>query len=313
MSGMLLDVGHHRTLVGLQLPACYNPLTNFSFLPSSGPPSTQPAAPLPQPISTAPAPAPPAQPTSSLQPAPLAFNPFHTSYLPLYDVTDFYKHPQGYAQLQQPLGSPHRQPLLPSPDPDAEMSSPTHASSSIDHYSLLQPPSPRDNPMEGTPPSDHLPFRDIEPVDYMSYGETLQWLYDTAGAPAAKGEGPYSDGYYAAYLCTPPPPDPEQPAAQQHRLSSWRYKVALLTRDSASPPDGGGASTHNPQPALGLLTTSQPLEGPVSPEDIPTEDATPPGGHHVPSSGENPMSSAEAAEPAILGVASAARAISSSS
>ena len=53
--------------------------------------------------------------------------------------------------------------------------------------------------MEGTPPSDHLPFRDIEPVDYMSYGETLQWLYDTAGTPAAKGEGPYSDSYYAAY------------------------------------------------------------------------------------------------------------------
>ena len=79
------------------------------------------------------------------------------------------------------------------------MSSPTHASSSIDHYGLLQPPSPRDDPMEGTPPSDHLPFRDIEPVDYMSYGETLQWLHDTAGAPAAKGEGPYSDGYYAAY------------------------------------------------------------------------------------------------------------------
>ena len=61
------------------------------------------------------------------------------------------------------------------------MSSPTHASSGIDHYGLLQPPSPRDDPMEGTPPSDHLPFRDIEPVDYMSYGETLQWLYDTAG------------------------------------------------------------------------------------------------------------------------------------
>ena len=155
---------------------CYNPPTNFSFLPSSGPPSTQPAVPLPQPISTAPA------------PAPLAFNPFHTSYLPLYDVTDFYEHPQGYAQLQQPLGSPHRQPLPPSPDPDPEMSSPTHASSSIDHYSLLQPPSPRDDPMEGTPPSDHLPFRDIEPVDYISYGETLQWLYNTAGAPAAKGE-----------------------------------------------------------------------------------------------------------------------------
>ena len=66
----------------------------------------------------------------------------------------------------------------------------------------------------GTPPSDHLPFQDIEPIDYMSYGETLQWLYDTAGAPAAMGEGPYSDGYYAAYPCTPPPPDLEQPAAQ---------------------------------------------------------------------------------------------------
>ena len=116
-----------------------------------------PAVPLPQPISTAPAPAPPAQPTSSSQPAPLAFNLFHTSYLPLYDVTDFYEHPQGYAQLQQPLRSPHRQPLPPSPDPDAEMSSPTHDNSSIDHYGLLQPPSPRDVPM-GTPPSDHLPF-----------------------------------------------------------------------------------------------------------------------------------------------------------
>ena len=154
--------------------SCYNPPTNFSFLPSSGPPSAQPTVPLPQPISTAPAPIPPAQPTSSSQPAPLAFNPFHTSYLPLYDITDFYEHPQGYAQLQQPLGSLHRQPLPPSPDPDAEMSSPTHASSSIDHYGLLQPPSPRDDPMEGTPPSDHLSFRDIKPVNYMSYGETLQ-------------------------------------------------------------------------------------------------------------------------------------------
>ena len=192
---------------------CYNPLTNFSFLPSSEPPSTQPTVPLPQPISTAPTPAPPAQPTSSSQPAPLAFNPFHTSYLPLYDVTDFYEHPQGYAQLQRPMGSPHLQPLPPSPDPDAGMSSPTHASSPIDHYGLLQPPSPRDVPM-GTPPSDHLPFRDIKPVNYMSYEETLQWLYDTAGTPAAKGEGPYSDSYYAAYPCTPPPPDPEQPAAQ---------------------------------------------------------------------------------------------------
>ena len=77
------------------------------------------------------------------------------------------------------------------------MSSPTHASSPIDHYDLLQPPSPRDIPV-GTPPSDHLPFQDIEPIDYMSYEETLQWLYDTAGTPAAKGEGPYSDGYYTA-------------------------------------------------------------------------------------------------------------------
>ena len=134
--------------------ACYNPLTNFSFLPSSGPPSTQPAAPPPQPISIAPAPAPPAQPTSSSQPAPLAFNPFLTSHLPLYDVTDFYEHPQGYAQLQQPLGSLHRQPLPPSPDPNAEMSSPTHANSSIDHYGLLQPPSPRDDPMLRTAPRD---------------------------------------------------------------------------------------------------------------------------------------------------------------
>ena len=122
---------------------CYNPPTNFSFFPSSGAPSTQPAVPPPQPISTAPAPAPapPAQPASSSQPAPLAFNPFRTDHLPLYDVTDFYEPPQGYAQLQQPLGSPHRQPLPPS---DAEMSSPTHADSSIDHYGLLQPPSPRD-------------------------------------------------------------------------------------------------------------------------------------------------------------------------
>ena len=120
-----------------RLSVCYNPPTNFSFFPSSGPPSTQPAVLLPQPISTAPAPAPPAQPTTSSQPAPLAFNLFRTDHLPLYDVTDFYEPPQGYAQLQQPLGSPHRQPLPPSPDPDAEMSSPTHASSSIDHYGLL--------------------------------------------------------------------------------------------------------------------------------------------------------------------------------
>ena len=198
------------------------------------------------------------------------------------------------------MGSPHRQPLPPSPDSDAEMSSPTHTSSSINHYGLLQPPSPRDVPM-GTPPSDHLPFQDIEPIDYMSCGETLQWLYNTAGAPAAKGEGPYSDSYYAAYPCTPPPPDPEQPAAQRRHLSSWRYKVALPTRDSASPPDGGGASIHNPQCTLGPLTASQPSEGPASPEDIPIDDATPPGGHHIPSSGENPTSPAEAVEPAILG------------
>ena len=275
--------------------SCYNPPTNFSLLPSSGPPSTPP-----QPISTAPAPIPPAQSALPSQPAPLAFNPFHTSYAPLYYVTDFYKHPQGYAQLQQPMGSLHRQPLPPSPDPDAEISSPTHTSSSIDHYGLLQPPLPRDVPM-GTLPSDHLPFRDIEPVNYMFYGETLQWLYDTAGAPTAKGEGPYSDGYYATYPRTPPPPDPEQPATQRRRLSSWRYKVALPTRDSASPPDEGGATIHNLQPALGLLTASQPLEGPASPEDIPTDNAAPPGGHHILSSGENPMSPAEATEPAIPG------------
>ena len=53
----------------------------------------------------------------------------------------------------------------------------------------------------GTPPSDHLPFQGVEPVNYMSYGETLQWLHNTTGAPAAKGEGPYSDSYYAAYPC----------------------------------------------------------------------------------------------------------------
>ena len=157
--------------------------------------------------------------TAQSAPAPVAFNPFHISHVPLYHVTDFYKHPQGYTQLQQPLGSLHCQPLPPSPDLDAEMSSPTHASSSIDHYSLLQPPSPRDVPM-GTLPSDHLPFRDIKPVDYMSYGETLQWLYDTAGAPTAKGEGPYSDSYYAAYPRTPPSPDLEQAAAQCRCLSS---------------------------------------------------------------------------------------------
>ena len=103
-------LGSHQICVELNFlggASCYNPPTNFSFLPPSGPPSTQPAVPLPQPISTAPVPAPPAQPTSSSQPAPLAFNLFHTSYLPLYHVTDFYKHPQGYAQLQQPLGSSH--------------------------------------------------------------------------------------------------------------------------------------------------------------------------------------------------------------
>ena len=135
----------------------------------------------------------------------------------------------------------------------------------------------------------------------MSYGETLQWLHDTAGATAAKREGPYSDGYYAAYPRTPPPPDLEQPATQRCCLSSWRYKVTLLTRDSTSPPDGGGADIHSSQPALDPITTSQPLEGPASPEDIPTDDATPPGGHHIPSSGENPMSPAEAVEPTIPG------------
>ena len=44
---------------------CYNPLSNFSFLPSSRPPSMQPPAQIPptvlppQPISTAPTPTPP--------------------------------------------------------------------------------------------------------------------------------------------------------------------------------------------------------------------------------------------------------------
>ena len=142
---------------------CYNPPSNFSFLPSSGPPSMQPLAQVPpevlppQPISTMPAPAPPAQSAPPSQSAPLAFNPFHTSHVPLYHVIDFYKQPQGYAQLQQPLGSPHHQPLPSSPDPDAEMSSPTHASTPLSHYNLLQPPSPKDILMD-TPPLDHLPF-----------------------------------------------------------------------------------------------------------------------------------------------------------
>ena len=76
--------------------------------------------------------------------------------------------------------------------------------------------------------------------------------------------------------------------------------MALPTRDSASPPDRG-ANIHSPRPTLGLLTASQPSEGPASPENIPTDDASPPGGHHISSSGENPMSTAEAAEPAIPG------------
>ena len=88
------------------------------------------------------------------------------------------------------------------------MSSPTSASGHLGHYDLLQPPSPKDVLMD-TPSSDHLPLRGAAPENYMSYGETLSWLYDTAGAPHAKGEGPYSDGYYAAYPRTPPPPDPE--------------------------------------------------------------------------------------------------------
>ena len=145
------------------LNSYYNPLSNFSFLPSSGPPSMQPPAQIPlvvlppQPISTAPAPTPPTQSAPPSQSTSLAFNPFHTSHIPLYHVSDFYKYPQGYAQPQQPLGSLHHQPLPPLPDSDAEMSSPTHASTSIDHYNLLQPPSPKDILMD-TPPSDHLPF-----------------------------------------------------------------------------------------------------------------------------------------------------------
>ena len=77
--------------------------------------------------------------------------------------------------------------------------------------------------------------------------------------------------------------------------------MALPIGDSASPPDGGGANTHSPQPTLDPLTTNQPLKGPASPEDIPTDDAAPSGRHHIPSSSENPTSPAEAAEPAILG------------
>ena len=62
-----------------------------------------------------------------------------------------------------------------------------------------------------------------------------------------------------------------------------------------------GANLHSTQPTLGPLTASQPLENPASPEDISTDNAAPPGGHHIPSSGENPTSPAEAAEPAIPG------------
>ena len=133
----------------------------------------------------------------------------------------------------------------------------------------------------------------------MSYRETLNWLHEVLGTPAAKGEGPYSDSYYTAYPCTLPPPDLEQPAAQRCCLSSWRYKVALLTRDSASPPEGE-TNPYSAQPTLGLLTASQPSEGPASSEDIPTNDTTSPGGHHIPFSGENPMSPAKAMEPVIL-------------
>ena len=39
----------------------------------------------------------------------------------------------------------------------------------------------------------------------------------------------------------------------------------------------------------------------VDHNNISTDDAAPPGGHHIPSSGENPMSPAEAAEPIIPG------------
>ena len=134
----------------------------------------------------------------------------------------------------------------------------------------------------------------------MSLEETLNWLHEAPGAPAAKGEGPYSDSYYAVYPHTLPPPDLEQPAAQRCRLSSWRYKVALPTRDSTSPPDGG-ANLYSAQPTLGPLTASQPLENPASPKNIPTNNAASPGGHHIPSSGENPMSLAKAAEPVIPG------------
>ena len=131
------------------------------------PPAQVPlAVPPPQPICTAPASTPSAQSTPPLQSASLAFNPFYTSHIPLYHVSDFYEQPQGYAQLQQPLGSPHHQPLPPSPDSDAEISSPTHASTYIDHYDLLQPPSPKDILMD-TPPSDHLPFQGVKPIDYM--------------------------------------------------------------------------------------------------------------------------------------------------
>ena len=90
-------------------------------------------------------------------------------------------------------------------------------------------------------------------------------------------------------------------AASSSKTLPQQLEIQGGTPDQGSPPDGGGASSHNPQPALGPLTASQLSEGPASPEDIPTEDAAPPGGHHVPSSGEKPTSPAEAAEPAIPG------------
>ena len=105
------------------------------------------------------------------------------------------------------------------------MSSPTHASTPLGHYDLLQPPSPKDVLMD-TPLSDHLPFQGVKPVDYMSYRETLNWLHNTASAPTAKGEGPYSDSYYAAYPHTPPP-DLKQPVKAPNSLKVQLAWVVL--------------------------------------------------------------------------------------
>ena len=114
------------------------------------------------------------------------------------------------------------------------MSSPTHTSTSIDHYDLLQPPSPKDILMD-TLPSDHLPFQGVEPVDYMSYEETLQWLHNTAGAPAAKGEDltamattPPIPAHHHHQTLSSPPPNNAASAVEDTRWHSWPETLCPL-------------------------------------------------------------------------------------